>query len=151
MVLKGLSSTTDIDDIKSDLANQGLPVMKVAQMTQRKCKFPLPMYLVEVRKYVPDSWDIRDISACCYISITWYSFRRRPGPSQCYNCNYFHHSLLNCEIKTRPTSNSTKTTPNNSYANVAKTDQQMAAQKSESEPATPGLKIKTPPLARTSS
>ncbi|GFS56083.1 probable RNA-directed DNA polymerase from transposon X-element [Trichonephila clavipes] len=101
MVMKGLPSTTDIDDIKSDLANQGLPVMKVAQLTQRKSKFPLPLFLVEVRKNVPDSRDIRDISTCCYMSITWDSFRRRPGPSQCYNCNYFHHSSLNCEIKTR--------------------------------------------------
>ncbi|GFV78087.1 nucleic-acid-binding protein from transposon X-element [Trichonephila clavipes] len=42
MVLKGLPSNTDIDDIKYDLANQGLPVMKVAQLTQRKLKFPLP-------------------------------------------------------------------------------------------------------------
>ncbi|GFV33926.1 hypothetical protein TNCV_4585611 [Trichonephila clavipes] len=32
------SSNTDIDDIKYDLANQGLPVMKVAQLTQRKSK-----------------------------------------------------------------------------------------------------------------
>ncbi|GFW69126.1 DUF1758 domain-containing protein [Trichonephila clavipes] len=61
--------------------------MKVAQLTQRKSKFPLPLFLVEVRKNVPDSRDIRDISTCCYMSITWDSFRRRPGPSQCYNCN----------------------------------------------------------------
>ncbi|GFT71474.1 nucleic-acid-binding protein from transposon X-element [Trichonephila clavipes] len=52
MVLKGLPSNTDIDDIKYDLANQGLPVMKVAQLTQRKSKFPLPLFLVEVRKNV---------------------------------------------------------------------------------------------------
>ncbi|GFV59389.1 nucleic-acid-binding protein from transposon X-element [Trichonephila clavipes] len=101
MVLKGLLFTTDIEDIKSDLENQGLPVMKVAQLTQRNSKFPLPLFLVEVRKNVPDSRDIRDFSTCCYMSITWDSFRRRPGPSQCYNCNYFHHSSLNCEIKTR--------------------------------------------------
>ncbi|GFX24675.1 putative RNA-directed DNA polymerase from transposon X-element [Trichonephila clavipes] len=75
--------------------------MKVAQLTQRKSKFPLPLFLVEVRKNVPDSRDIRDISTCCFMSITWDSFRRRPGPSQCYNCNYFHHSSLNCSIKTR--------------------------------------------------
>ncbi|GFS92085.1 nucleic-acid-binding protein from transposon X-element [Trichonephila clavipes] len=101
MVLKGLPSNSDIDDIKNNLANQGLPVMKVVQLTQRKSKFPLPLFLVEVRKNVPDSRDIRDISTYCYMSITWDSFRRRPGPSQCYNCNYFHHSSLNCAIKTR--------------------------------------------------
>ncbi|GFT94189.1 nucleic-acid-binding protein from transposon X-element [Trichonephila clavipes] len=218
MVLKGLPSNTDIDDIKYDLANQGLPVMKVAQLTQRKSKFPLPLFLVEVRKNVPDSRDIRDISTCCFMSITWDSFRRRPGPSQCYNCNYFHHSSLNCSIKTRclkcgqehrtsdcsitekienpkcincnatghmanwspcpkfpkikpkkgdaqndrnkininenrPTFNSNKTTPTISYANAAKNEQQMAARKPVSEPAspTPSLTFKTLPLARISS
>ncbi|GFV26734.1 putative RNA-directed DNA polymerase from transposon X-element [Trichonephila clavipes] len=209
MVLKGLPSNTDIDDIKYDLANQGLPVMKVAQLTQRKSKFPLPLFLVEVRKNVPDSRDIRDISTCCYMSITWDSFRRRPGPSQCYNCNYFHHSSLNCSIKTRclkcgqeqrtscpitekienpkcincnaivhmanwsqcpkfpktkpkkgdaqndrnknninenrPTFNSNKTTPTISYANAAKSEQQMAARKPVSEPATNSSESNTEP------
>ncbi|GFQ74145.1 nucleic-acid-binding protein from transposon X-element [Trichonephila clavata] len=59
------------------------------------------MFLVEVRKNVPDSRDILDISNCCYMSITLDSFRRRPGATQCYNCNYFHHSSQYCDIKTR--------------------------------------------------
>ncbi|GFT16203.1 nucleic-acid-binding protein from transposon X-element [Trichonephila clavipes] len=206
-VLKGLPSNSDIDDIKNDLANQGLPVMKVAQLTQRKSKFPLPLFLIEVRKNVRDS---RDISTCCYMSIAWDSFRRRPGPSQCHNCNYFHHSSLNCSIKTRclkcgqehrtsdcpikekienpqcihckatghmanwsqcpkfpktkprkgdalndrnknninenrPTFNSNKATPNVSYANAAKSEQQMAAQKPVSEPATNSSESNTEP------
>ncbi|GFU82692.1 hypothetical protein TNCV_3422871 [Trichonephila clavipes] len=29
------------------------------------------------------------------------SFNRRPGATQCYNCNLFHHSSSNCNIKTR--------------------------------------------------
>ncbi|GFQ85580.1 putative RNA-directed DNA polymerase from transposon X-element [Trichonephila clavata] len=101
VVLKGLPASTDIDEIKNDLANQGVAVSKVAQLTQRKSKFPLPMFLVEVRKNVPDSRDILDVSNCCYMSITWDSFRRRPGATQCYNCNYFHHSSQCCDIKTR--------------------------------------------------
>ncbi|GFQ98743.1 nucleic-acid-binding protein from transposon X-element [Trichonephila clavata] len=59
------------------------------------------MFLEEVRKDVPDSRDILDVSNCCYMSITWNSFRRRPGATQCYNCNYFHHSSQYCDIKTR--------------------------------------------------
>ncbi|GFR31713.1 uncharacterized protein TNCT_648451 [Trichonephila clavata] len=101
VVLKGLPASTDIDEIKNDLANQGDAVSKVAQLTQRKSKFPLPMFLVEVRKNVPESRDILDGRNCCYMSITWDSFRRRPGATQCYNCNYFHHSSQYCDIKTR--------------------------------------------------
>ncbi|GFQ88995.1 putative RNA-directed DNA polymerase from transposon X-element [Trichonephila clavata] len=89
------------NEIKNDLANQGVAVSKVAQLTPRKSKFPLPMFLVEVRKNVPDSRDILDVSNCRYMSITWDSFRRRQGATQCYNCNYFHHSSQYCDIKTR--------------------------------------------------
>ncbi|GFQ84526.1 nucleic-acid-binding protein from transposon X-element [Trichonephila clavata] len=99
VVLKPAS--TDIADIKNDLANQEVTVCKVSQLTQWKSKFLLPMVLVEVRKNVPDNRDILDISNCCYMSIARDSFRRRPGPTQCYNCNYFHHSSQYCEIKTR--------------------------------------------------
>ncbi|GFQ65557.1 hypothetical protein TNCT_370591 [Trichonephila clavata] len=67
VVLKGLPASTDIDEIKNDLANQRVAVSKVAQLTQRKSKSPLPMFLVEVRKNVPDSRDILDVSNCCYI------------------------------------------------------------------------------------
>ncbi|GFR26990.1 nucleic-acid-binding protein from transposon X-element [Trichonephila clavata] len=101
VVLKDLPASTDIVEIKNELTNQGVAVSKVAQLTQRKSKFPLPMFLVEVRKNVPDSRDILDVSNCCYMSITWDLFHHRPGATQCYNCNYFHHSSQYCDIKTR--------------------------------------------------
>ncbi|GFX17344.1 hypothetical protein TNCV_3553481 [Trichonephila clavipes] len=36
VVIKGLPSSTSIEDIKTDLTEQGVPVIKVAQLTQRK-------------------------------------------------------------------------------------------------------------------
>ncbi|GFR08719.1 hypothetical protein TNCT_727911 [Trichonephila clavata] len=78
VVLKGLPASTDIDEIKKDLANEGVTVSKAARLTQRISKFPLPMFLVEVRKNVPDSRYILDVSNCCYMSIPWDSLRRRP-------------------------------------------------------------------------
>ncbi|GFR20788.1 nucleic-acid-binding protein from transposon X-element [Trichonephila clavata] len=101
VVIKGLPATTDINDISTDLINQGFPVIKVAQLTQRQSKFPLPIFMVEIRKHVPDAPDIFDLSKCCYLSVTVDSFRKRPGATQCYNCNYFHHSSVNCFLKTR--------------------------------------------------
>ncbi|GFU51986.1 hypothetical protein TNCV_3734871 [Trichonephila clavipes] len=44
------SSNSDIDDIKNDLANQGLPVMKVAQLTQQNQNSLSPLFLIEIRK-----------------------------------------------------------------------------------------------------
>ncbi|GFR11194.1 nucleic-acid-binding protein from transposon X-element [Trichonephila clavata] len=49
VVIKGLPASTSIDGIKADLAEQGVPVSKVAQLTQRKSKFPLPIFMVEIK------------------------------------------------------------------------------------------------------
>ncbi|GFU73144.1 nucleic-acid-binding protein from transposon X-element [Trichonephila clavipes] len=52
VVIKGLPKSTDTAEIKADLLEQGVPVMKVSQLTQRKSKFPSSHLLVEVRKHV---------------------------------------------------------------------------------------------------
>ncbi|GFW06386.1 nucleic-acid-binding protein from transposon X-element [Trichonephila clavipes] len=101
VVIKGLPKSTDTAEIKADLLEQGVPVMKVSQLTQRKSKFPLPIFLVEVRKHVEGATDIYDVSKCCYMSIVLDTFRKRPGATQCYNCNLFNHSSVNCFIKPR--------------------------------------------------
>ncbi|GFQ69509.1 hypothetical protein TNCT_357491 [Trichonephila clavata] len=79
VVIKGLLASTDINDIKTDLTNQGFPIIKVAQLTQRQSKFPLPLFMVEIRKHVPDAPDIFDLRKCCYLSVTVDWFRKRPG------------------------------------------------------------------------
>ncbi|GFT57659.1 uncharacterized protein TNCV_61321 [Trichonephila clavipes] len=101
VVIKGLPKSTPTAEIKEDLLNQGVPVMKVSQLTQRKSKFPLPIYLVELRKHVEGATDIYDISKCCYMSVVIDIFNKRPGATQCYNCNYFNHSSANCFMKPR--------------------------------------------------
>ncbi|GFU72145.1 uncharacterized protein TNCV_3050051 [Trichonephila clavipes] len=57
--------------------------------------------MVEVRKNAEDAMDIYDVSKCCYMSIDIDPFKKRPGATQCYNCNYFNHSSANCEMKPR--------------------------------------------------
>ncbi|GFV62857.1 nucleic-acid-binding protein from transposon X-element [Trichonephila clavipes] len=96
VVIKGLPKSTPTDEIKEDLLNQGVPVMKVSQLTQRKSKFPLPIFLVEVIKHDEGATDIYEISKCCYMSVVLDTFNKRPGATQCYNCNYFNHSSSNC-------------------------------------------------------
>ncbi|GFT05511.1 uncharacterized protein TNCV_3160031 [Trichonephila clavipes] len=56
--------------------------------------------MVELKK-LPGSPDIFQLETCCYLTIKIDSFNRRPGATQCYNCNLFHHSSSNCNIKTR--------------------------------------------------
>ncbi|GFT44221.1 nucleic-acid-binding protein from transposon X-element [Trichonephila clavipes] len=100
IVIKGLPISADIDDIKQDLSEQGFLVSKVAQLTKSKSKFKLPIFMVELQKS-PDSPDIFKLEKCCYLTVKIDTFNRRPGPTQCYNCNLFNHSSKNCHIKTR--------------------------------------------------
>ncbi|GFT36666.1 nucleic-acid-binding protein from transposon X-element [Trichonephila clavipes] len=100
IVIKGLPISADIDDIKQDLSEQGFLVSKVAQLTKNKSKFKLPIFMVELQKS-PDSPDIFKLEKCCYLTVKIDTFNRRPGPTQCYNCNLFNHSSKACHIKTR--------------------------------------------------
>ncbi|GFW30854.1 nucleic-acid-binding protein from transposon X-element [Trichonephila clavipes] len=100
IVIKGLPISTDIDAIRDDLTERGFNVIKVAQLTRSKSKFKLPIFLVELKK-LPSAPDIFQLETCCFLSVKIDSFNRRPGATQCYNCNLFHHSSSNCNIKTR--------------------------------------------------
>ncbi|GFS64171.1 nucleic-acid-binding protein from transposon X-element [Trichonephila clavipes] len=100
VVIKGLPISTDIDAIRADLTERGFNVIKVAQLTKAKSKFKLPIFMVELKK-LPGSPDIFQLETCCFLTIKIDSFNRRPGATQCYNCNLFHHSSSNCHIKTR--------------------------------------------------
>ncbi|GFS80863.1 nucleic-acid-binding protein from transposon X-element [Trichonephila clavipes] len=100
VVIKGLPISTDINAIRDDLTERGFNVIKVVQLTRAKSKFKLPIFMVELKK-LPGSPDIFQLETCCFLSIKIDSFNRRPGATQCYNCNLFHHSSSNCNIKTR--------------------------------------------------
>ncbi|GFV43252.1 nucleic-acid-binding protein from transposon X-element [Trichonephila clavipes] len=99
-VIKGLPISTDIDAIRADLTERGFNVLKVAQLTKAKSKFKLPIFMVDLKK-LPGSPDIFQLETCCFLTVKIDSFNRRPGATQCYNCNLFHHSSSNCHIKTR--------------------------------------------------
>ncbi|GFV63265.1 uncharacterized protein TNCV_1732051 [Trichonephila clavipes] len=100
IVIKGLPISTDIDAIRVDLTERGFNVLKVAQLTKAKSKLKLPIFMVELKK-LPGSPDIFQLETCCFLTVKIDSFNRRPGATQYYNCNLFHHSSSNCHIKTR--------------------------------------------------
>ncbi|GFS67100.1 uncharacterized protein TNCV_3416021 [Trichonephila clavipes] len=100
VVIKGLPISTEIDEIQDDLTSQEFSVEKVAQLTRSKTKAPLPIFMVELEKK-SDSPDIFKVKKCCYLAVQIDAFNRRPGVSQCYNCNLFNHSSKNCFMRTR--------------------------------------------------
>ncbi|GFX05856.1 putative RNA-directed DNA polymerase from transposon X-element [Trichonephila clavipes] len=100
IVIKGLPISTEIGEIQEDLTSQGFSVEKMAQLTRSKTKSPLPIFMVELEKK-PDSPDIFKMKKCCCLMVQVDAFNRRPGVSQCYNCNLFNHSSKNCFMRTR--------------------------------------------------
>ncbi|GFW68456.1 nucleic-acid-binding protein from transposon X-element [Trichonephila clavipes] len=100
VVLKGLPVKTDAADIEDDLKSQGFEVEKVAQLRKFSTKEPLPIFMVEVRRNEKAEL-IHDVKTVCYLSVTVEPFRKKPGATQCYNCNYFNHSSVNCRMTPR--------------------------------------------------
>ncbi|GFS85281.1 nucleic-acid-binding protein from transposon X-element [Trichonephila clavipes] len=95
VVIKGLPKSTPMEEIKNDLLEQGVPVMKVSQLTQRKSKFPLPIFLVEVRKHVEGATDIYE-PRCLKCSKEHRtgdcSIKERLDTPHCINCNADGHT-----------------------------------------------------------
>ncbi|GFV39424.1 nucleic-acid-binding protein from transposon X-element [Trichonephila clavipes] len=149
VVIKGLPKPTPTEEIKADLLEQGVPVMKISQLTQRKSKFPLPIFLVEVRKHVEGATDIHE-PRCLKGSKEHRTgdcpIKERRDTPHCINCNADGHTenWRSCpafpKIKTKKgasTENQNKNPPktftsklanaNLSYANATSNRQQMAA------------------------
>ncbi|GFV11673.1 nucleic-acid-binding protein from transposon X-element [Trichonephila clavipes] len=100
VVIKGLPVKTDAAERESDLISQGFEVEKVAQLRKFSTKEPLPIFMVEVRRNEKAEL-IHDVKTVCYLSVTVDPFRKKPGATQCYNCNYFNHSSKNCRMTPR--------------------------------------------------
>ncbi|GFV15584.1 nucleic-acid-binding protein from transposon X-element [Trichonephila clavipes] len=100
VVIKGLPMDTDVADIEADLVQKGFAIEKVAQLRKLSTKAPLPIFMVEVRR-TETVQNIHDVKTVCYLCVGMDPFRRKPGVTQCYNCNYFNHSSKNCRMNPR--------------------------------------------------
>ncbi|GFY23240.1 nucleic-acid-binding protein from transposon X-element [Trichonephila clavipes] len=100
VVIKGLPVKTDVADIEADLVQKGFAVEKVAQLRKFSTKELLPIFMVEVRR-TETAELIYDVKNICYLCVTIDPFRKKPGATQCYNCNFFNHSSKNCKMAPR--------------------------------------------------
>ncbi|GFU09372.1 uncharacterized protein TNCV_143561 [Trichonephila clavipes] len=66
VVIKGLLATTEPEDIKKDLIEQGINIIKIAQLRQFKTKSPLPIFMIEIARdeNVDDIFKIKTVSTC---------------------------------------------------------------------------------------
>ncbi|GFV51291.1 PRE_C2HC domain-containing protein [Trichonephila clavipes] len=100
-VIKGLPASTNITDIESDLKEKGFAVEKIVQLRKFATKSPLPLFMVQIKKSNNNAQDIYKIKNVNYLTVEVVPFRRRPGASQCFNCNYFNHSSKDCRMTPR--------------------------------------------------
>ncbi|GFU48434.1 nucleic-acid-binding protein from transposon X-element [Trichonephila clavipes] len=100
-VIKGLPTSTNITDIEADLKEKGFEVEKIAQLRKFSTKSPLPLFMIQLKKLNKNAQDIYKIKNINYLTVEFVPFRRRPGASQCFNCNYFNHASKDCRMTPR--------------------------------------------------
>ncbi|GFU57887.1 nucleic-acid-binding protein from transposon X-element [Trichonephila clavipes] len=99
-VIKGLPSSTNVSDIESELQAKGFKVEKIAQLRKFSTKSPLPLFMIQIKRS-ENAQDIFKLKNLIYLTVEVVPFRRRPGASQCFNCNYFNHTSKNCKMTPR--------------------------------------------------
>ncbi|GFY10686.1 nucleic-acid-binding protein from transposon X-element [Trichonephila clavipes] len=99
-VIKGLPSSTNVTDIESELKAKGFKVEKIAQLRKFSTKSPLPLFMIQIKRS-ENAQDIFKLKNLIYLTVEVVLFRRRPGASQCFNCNYFNHTSKNCKMTPR--------------------------------------------------
>ncbi|GFV90973.1 uncharacterized protein TNCV_1248601 [Trichonephila clavipes] len=99
-VIKGLPSSTNVTDIESELKAKGFEVEKIAHLRKFMTKSPLPLFMIQIKRS-ENAHDIFKLKNLNYLTVEVVPFRRRPGASQCFNCNYFNHTSKNCKMTPR--------------------------------------------------
>ncbi|KFM56520.1 Nucleic-acid-binding protein from transposon X-element, partial [Stegodyphus mimosarum] len=97
VVLRGLTSNTLIEDIKSDLETLNYEIKEIKQMTRRRNGevTKLPLFLISLPKN-DKSKEIYNERYLCDMKIKFKEYLGRQGPLQCFRCQGFNHTQAGC-------------------------------------------------------
>lgn len=98
MVLRNIPNNVTIDEIRNDLMQQNINIIKVVQMEKKlsdNSKVKLPLYIVTFDKGVTLS-QILKIKKVCYCIVEWEKLNNKTNTIQCYKCQCFGHISANC-------------------------------------------------------
>ncbi|GFU80953.1 nucleic-acid-binding protein from transposon X-element [Trichonephila clavipes] len=98
-VIKGLPNSSKTDDITSDLADVGFKIESCTQLTSKRTKKPLPIFLIILPRNAHNS-KIFDLTHLSYLQVRVEGYLVR-GITQCFNCNNFYHTAANCHMQPR--------------------------------------------------
>ncbi|GIY01367.1 nucleic-acid-binding protein from transposon X-element [Caerostris extrusa] len=90
-----LPRTTLSTEIEQELSALKFTNPKVTQLTNNKTKTPIAVSQIVLPK-TKENEKIFDLNKLLYLSVKIEKFNRRPGATQYYSCNRFHHNSANC-------------------------------------------------------
>lgn len=95
-MIRGLPTVTEKPQL--ELENLGFKVLRVARMTNKPTRLPMPLYLINLLPS-PKLNEITEIKNICGFDVTIENLKGR-SYDQCYNCQKFGPSSENCNFQT---------------------------------------------------
>lgn len=96
LVLRGLPTNTTEKAIQEDMANQyGITCHTARNMSTRVGKRrPLPMFVMTLDQ--EDVEKAKRVTNLCHMKVVVEDLHKAAGPTQCFNCQGYHHAQNSC-------------------------------------------------------
>lgn len=100
VVIKGIPTEISVDEIKEDLIQKQLPVLKVTRMHRRQNdqKIDLKCVIVQLPR-TDQGKQIFALTSTLHLRVKIENYRARNEISQCYRCQQFGHAANGCRAQ----------------------------------------------------
>ncbi|GFY31956.1 nucleic-acid-binding protein from transposon X-element [Trichonephila clavipes] len=100
VVIRGLPSNTEPEDIKTEIEAEGFKVLKISQMKNYRTKAPMPLFYLIIENGA-DAPKIYDFTELFGTRIEVKPFDRGNKVNQCWRCQGWFHSSEVCHLPPR--------------------------------------------------
>ncbi|GFU22889.1 nucleic-acid-binding protein from transposon X-element [Trichonephila clavipes] len=100
VVIRGLPSNTEPEDIKTEIEAEGFKVAKISQMKTYRTKAPMPLFYLQIENGA-DAPKIYDFTELFGTRIEVKPFERGNKINQCWRCQGWFHSSEVCHLPPR--------------------------------------------------
>ncbi|GFS67442.1 nucleic-acid-binding protein from transposon X-element [Trichonephila clavipes] len=100
VVIRGLPSNTEPEDIKTEIEAEGFKVVKISQMNNYRTKGPMPLFYLQIENGV-DAPKIFDFTELFGTRVEVKPFDRGNKINQCWRCQGWFHSSEVCHLPPR--------------------------------------------------
>ncbi|GFW56132.1 nucleic-acid-binding protein from transposon X-element [Trichonephila clavipes] len=100
VVIRGLPSNTEPEEIKTEIEAEGFKVLKISQMKNYRTKAPMPLFYLQIENGV-DAPKIYDFTELFGTRIEVKPFDRGNKVNQCWRCQGWFHSSEVCHLPPR--------------------------------------------------